>query len=156
MSTDGRAAIPAIAALGHPCPSYAGAPGRHTPVCVTRHLFRTTKRHSSRLDWCIFSHNRGGYERSTDPNPRKLKIGHIVILKPNKYPAQIKGLPGVELVDHLMVQSMPSTLFFSVTFSVFIMLKPLSHFTQNCNFAWTYPINCQYSCQFLCSCCQEN
>ena len=26
MSTDGQAAIPAIAAFGHPCPSYAGAP----------------------------------------------------------------------------------------------------------------------------------
>ncbi|MBL1457705.1 MAG: hypothetical protein COA34_007515 [Methylophaga sp.] len=39
MSTDGQAAIaipaiPAIAAFGHPCPSYAGAPGRRAPVCV--------------------------------------------------------------------------------------------------------------------------
>jgi len=44
MSTDGQAAIaiPAIAAFGHPCPSYAGAPGRRAPVCVSRLLFRTT------------------------------------------------------------------------------------------------------------------
>ena len=41
----------------------------NAPLYVTRHLFRTTKLHSSRLDWCIFSHNRGGYERSTDPRP---------------------------------------------------------------------------------------
>jgi hypothetical protein len=36
MSADGQAAItiPAIAAFGHPCPSYAGAPGRRAPVCV--------------------------------------------------------------------------------------------------------------------------
>ncbi len=39
----------------------------NAPLYVTRHLFRTTKLHSSRLDWCIFSHNRGGYEISTDP-----------------------------------------------------------------------------------------
>ena len=40
----------------------------NAPLYVTRHLFRTIKLHSSRLDWCIFSHNRGGYERSIDPN----------------------------------------------------------------------------------------
>jgi len=36
MSTDGQAAIaiPATTAFGHPCPSYAGAPGRRAPVCV--------------------------------------------------------------------------------------------------------------------------
>jgi len=36
MSTEGQAAIaiPANAAFGHPCPSYAGAPGRRAPVCV--------------------------------------------------------------------------------------------------------------------------
>jgi len=36
MSTDGLAAIaiPAIAAFGHPCPSYVGAPGRRAPVCL--------------------------------------------------------------------------------------------------------------------------
>jgi len=36
MSTDGQAAItiPAIAAFGHLCPSYAGAPVRRAPVCV--------------------------------------------------------------------------------------------------------------------------
>jgi len=61
----------------------------NAPLYVTRHLFRMTtktpgaflrvspngvrymdvshKLHSSRLDWCIFSHNRGGYEISTDP-----------------------------------------------------------------------------------------
>tara|TARA_R110000787_G_scaffold61867_2_gene140002 strand:- start:602 stop:781 length:180 start_codon:yes stop_codon:yes gene_type:complete len=31
MSTDGQAAI---AAFGHPCPSYAGVPRRRAPVCV--------------------------------------------------------------------------------------------------------------------------
>ena len=37
MSTDGQdaIAITAIAAFGHPCPSYAGAPGRRAPVCVS-------------------------------------------------------------------------------------------------------------------------
>ena len=36
MSTDGQAAIAirATVAFGHPCPSYAGAPGRRAPVCL--------------------------------------------------------------------------------------------------------------------------
>ena len=39
----------------------------NAPLRVARRLFRMTKPLSSRLDWCIFSHNRGGYERQTDP-----------------------------------------------------------------------------------------
>jgi len=34
-----------------------------------RYMDVSHKLHSSRLDWRIFSHNRGGYERSTDPKP---------------------------------------------------------------------------------------
>jgi len=43
----------------------------NAPLSVACRLFRTTKLHSSRLDWCIFSHNRGGYERSTSPRKDK-------------------------------------------------------------------------------------
>jgi len=35
----------------------------NAPLFVARRLFRVTKLLSSRLDWCIFSHNRGAYEK---------------------------------------------------------------------------------------------
>jgi len=76
----------------HHCWDYFSAlrvEAENAPLCVTPRLFRITtktpgaflsaspkgvrymdvshKRHSSCLDWYIFSHNRGGYEKATDP-----------------------------------------------------------------------------------------
>ena len=86
MSTDGQAAIaiPATTAFGHPCPSYAGAPGRRALVCVAymdvgqgreqdaeallvAYLEQLKGAPRALID-AFSAHNRGGDERSTSPN----------------------------------------------------------------------------------------